>query len=484
MAFNSIDFAVFLPIVFVLYWCIKDIHLTIQNCLIVIASYIFYAFWDWRFLSLLLFSTIVDYTVGIKLQQEKNLLRRKILLWISILVNIGILAFFKYCNFFIDNFVAVFSFFGKTIDVNSLNIIIPVGISFYTFQTLSYTIDVYRRQLEPTKNFIAFSAFVSFFPQLVAGPIERGKHLLPQFFSKRVFDYKEAVNGMRQILWGLFKKIVIADNCATFANLIFNNYSDYCGSTLLLGAIFFSFQIYGDFSGYSDIAIGTARLFGFHLKQNFNFPYFSRDIAEFWRRWHISLSTWFRDYLYIPLGGSRCVTWMKIRNTFIIFIVSGFWHGANWTFIFWGGLHAIYFLPLLLTNKNRIHFDVVAQGKYFPTFKETCCMLFTFTFCVFAWIFFRSESIVQAINYISEIFSSTLFSFPDFNGKKDALKIIGIVTSFMIVEWFGRDGQYAIEGIGNICNKFFRCFFICFLMFMIYFLGQFSESVEFIYFQF
>ena len=295
MLFNSIDFAIFLPIVFIVYWFVTNKNLKLQNLLIVVASYVFYGWWDWRFLSLILFSTIVDYTIGRQLKNKENQLKRRVLLWSSILVNLGLLGFFKYYNFFLDNFITVFSFFGQEIQANSLNIILPVGISFYTFQTLSYTIDVYKRKLEPTNDFIAFSAFVSFFPQLVAGPIERATHLLPQFYKKRTFDYSKAVDGMRQILWGLFKKIVIADNCAEYANLIFNNSADYSGSTLVLGALFFTFQIYGDFSGYSDIAIGTSRLFGFDLMQNFNFPYFSRDIAEFWRRWHISLSTWFRD---------------------------------------------------------------------------------------------------------------------------------------------------------------------------------------------
>lgn len=308
----------------------------LQNLLIVIASYVFYGWWDWRFLSLIAFSTLVDYSVGIRLGIEQNQLKRKILLWTSIIVNLGFLGFFKYYNFFLDNFTQAFSFLGRDISVSSLNIILPVGISFYTFQTLSYSIDVYKGKLKPTKDIIAFSAFVSFFPQLVAGPIERATNLLPQFYKSREFDYNKAVDGMRQILWGLFKKVVIADNAAVFANLIFNNSADYSGSTLLLGAIFFTFQIYGDFSGYSDIAIGTSRLFGFDLMRNFHFPYFSRDIAEFWRRWHISLASWFRDYLYIPLGGSRGSTWMKVRNIFIIFLVSGFWHGANWTFIVWG----------------------------------------------------------------------------------------------------------------------------------------------------
>lgn len=335
MLFNSIDFAIFLPIVFLLYWFVVNKNLKHQNILILVASYVFYGWWDWRFLSLILFSTIVDYSIGISLSKQENQTKRKILLWTSILVNVGFLGFFKYYNFFLDNFVTAYSFFGHPMSASSLNIILPVGISFYTFQTLSYTIDVYNRKLEPTKDFVVFAAFVSFFPQLVAGPIERAKHLLPQFYVKRTFEYSKAIDGLRQILWGLFKKIVIADNCAKFVSLIFDNSTEYSGSTLVLGLVLFTFQVYCDFSGYSDIAIGTSRLFGFNLMQNFNFPYFSRDFAEFWRRWHISLSTWFRDYLYIPLGGSRGGVGMKIRNTFVIFIVSGFWHGANWTFIAW-----------------------------------------------------------------------------------------------------------------------------------------------------
>jgi alginate O-acetyltransferase complex protein AlgI len=369
------------------------------------------------------------------------------------------------------------------INANSLNIILPVGISFYTFQTLSYTVDVYKNKLKPTKDIIAFSAFVSFFPQLVAGPIERATNLLPQFYKKRKFNYYLAVDGMRQILWGLFKKIVIADNCAQYANEIFNNSADYGGSSLVLGAIFFTFQIYGDFSGYSDIAIGTSRLFGFNLMQNFAFPYFSRDIAEFWRRWHISLSTWFRDYLYIPLGGSRGGTWMKVRNTFLIFIVSGFWHGANWTFIIWGVLNALYFLPILLTNNNRKNLDTVADGKLLPTLKEACSMSLTFSLTVFAWIFFRSESINHAISYISEIFSPSIFSIPSFLELKNYSIPLILIMFFVMLEWFGRKGQYAL---GEIVLKWNRAFRWSFYSFLIVLIGLFmkTEETPFIYFQF
>jgi len=478
MLFNSIDFAIFLPIVFLLYWFVANKNLKLQNLLIVISSYVFYGWWDWRFLSLILFSTIVDFLVGLMLSKEENETKRKALLWTSILVNLGFLGFFKYYNFFIENFTTAFSFFGNEIQPNSLNIILPVGISFYTFQTLSYSIDVYRKKLEPTKDFIAFSAFVSFFPQLVAGPIERATNLLPQFYKKRTFNYSKAVDGMRQILWGLFKKVVIADTCAESANAIFNNSDNFSGSTLVLGALYFTFQIYGDFSGYSDIAIGTSRLFGFDLKRNFAFPYFSRDIAEFWRRWHISLSTWFRDYLYIPLGGSRGGKWMNIRNIFIIFIVSGFWHGANWTFIVWGGLNALYFLPLLIFNKNRQHLDIVAKGKNLPTFKEFFQILITFGLTVFAWIFFRAENIGHAFNYISEIFSTSLISMPGF---KNPITIF-LVFIFIIIEWIGREQEFALEKFALNWNKYLRWFFYYVLaMFIILFIGQ---KQEFIYFQF
>jgi alginate O-acetyltransferase complex protein AlgI len=482
MLFNSIDFAVFLPVVFILYWFVFDKNLKLQNLLIVAASYLFYGWWDERFLILILFSSVVDFLVGKRLKTTEIQAQRKQLLWLSMVINLGLLGFFKYCNFFIENFIAAFSFFGMDIPANSLNIILPVGISFYTFQTMSYTIDVYRKKLEPTESFIDFCAFVSFFPQLVAGPIERATDLLPQFYNKRVFDYSKAVDGMRQILWGLFKKIVIADNCAELANQIFNNSSEMNGSTLVLGAVFFTFQIYGDFSGYSDIAIGTSRLFGFNLKKNFAFPYFARDIAEFWRRWHISLTTWFRDYLYIPLGGSRGGTLMKIRNTFIIFLVSGFWHGANWTFILWGLLNAIYFLPLLLTNRNRENLDVVAKDRFFPTFKEFSSILITFCLTVFAWIFFRAENIGHAFSYISEIFSMSFFSMPEAKFIAKATPTMIFMALFILLEWSGRKNDHALETLGIKWKRPFRlAVYYSLVVSIIYFSGT---EQEFIYFQF
>jgi alginate O-acetyltransferase complex protein AlgI len=482
MLFNSLDFAIFLPIVFLLYWFVVQKNLKLQNALIVLASYVFYGWWDWRFLSLIIFSTVVDYLIGNRLRTENKQSKRKVLLWTSIIVNLGFLGFFKYYNFFLENFIEAFSLFGMQINANSLNIILPIGISFYTFQTLSYSIDVYRNKLEPTQDFIGFSAFVCFFPQLVAGPIERATNLLPQFYKKRTFEYHKAVDGMRQILWGLFKKVVIADNCAEFANQIFNNSADMNGSTLVLGAIFFTFQIYGDFSGYSDIAIGVSRLFGFDLKQNFATPYFSRDIAEFWRRWHISLSTWFRDYLYIPLGGSRGGNLIKVRNTFAIFLVSGFWHGANWTFIIWGALNAIYFLPSLLTGNNRKNLGVVAKGKRLPSLNELLGILYTFTITVFAWIFFRAENIEHAFNYILTVISLSLFQFPSFNDMPKALITLFLILFFIIIEWNGRFEKYAIEKrcLDNIFIIRYAFYFL--LIFMIFYFK--GNNSEFIYFQF
>ena len=480
MLFNSLDFAVFLPIVFILYWSLNSKGLKVQNLLLVIASYVFYGWWDWRFLSLIFFSTLVDYTVGIKLLHEKKPSARKVFLWISILVNLGFLGVFKYYNFFVDNFVEAFSFFGAQINGSTLNVILPVGISFYTFQTLSYTIDVYKGKLEPTKNFIAFTAFVCFFPQLVAGPIERATNLLPQFYKQRKFEYTKAVDGLRQMLWGLFKKVLIADNCADFANIIFNNSAEYSGSTLFIGAIFFAFQIYCDFSGYSDIAIGTSRLFGFDLKRNFAFPYFSRDIAEFWRRWHISLSTWFRDYVYFPLGGSRGGDWMKVRNTFAIFLISGFWHGANWTFIAWGALNALYFLPLLLLKKNRKNLDVVAAGKYLPSLTEFFNILLTFCLTTLAWVFFRAENIAHAFSYLGRICSHSLLTVPEFL----PYKLFALIAFLIVIEWLQRDREHGLDWNGLKIPTILKWLFIFVLTDLVLANLLSNKSQQFIYFDF
>lgn len=479
MYFNSLDFAIFLPIVFILYWFVVSKHIKAQNILLIIASYIFYGWWDWRFLSLIIFSSLVDYTIGLQLSSQLKPFKRKLLLWLSILVNLGFLGFFKYYNFFINNFVAAFSFFGNDIQPNTLNIILPVGISFYTFQTLSYTIDVYKRKLAPTKDVFSFLAFVSFFPQLVAGPIERATNLLPQFYKKRTFHYSQAVDGCRQILWGLVKKVVIADQCAHYANQIFNNYDSYSGSTLFLGAIFFTFQIYGDFSGYSDIAIGTSRLFGFDLKQNFATPYFSRNIAEFWRRWHISLSTWFRDYLYLPLGGSQGSFLFKLRNVFIIFLVSGFWHGASWTFIIWGLLNALYFLPLLLTGKNRAYFDIVASYQSLPNLKEFGGMTITFFLTVIAWIVFRSNSVSDAFLYLQNMFNLTLFTIPEVRPSY----LIILLVMFLLLEWQGRKEKFTLELFCVTKPRLLKWSLYIFLAAIILIFNN-EEPQPFIYFQF
>jgi len=479
MLFNSIDFAIFLPIVFILYWFVANKSYKYQNILLLFASYFFYAFWDYRFLFLLIFSTFLDYFTGLKMHEATNAKLKKFWFWLSICVNLGFLGVFKYYNFFAANFADAMGHFGLHLDVWTLKIILPVGISFYTFHGLSYVIDIYNNRIKPVKNFIDYSVFVSFFPLLVAGPIERATHLLPQIQKERHFNYTKAVDGLRQILWGLFKKIVIADNCAEFANYVFNHSGDYSGSTLLLGALFFTFQIYCDFSGYSDIALGTAKLFGIDLLRNFAFPYFSRDIAEFWRRWHISLSSWFRDYLYIPLGGSKGGTWMKVRNTFIIFLVSGFWHGANWTFIIWGGLNALYFMPLLLTNKNRTNLEIVAQGKIFPSVKELLGMTMTFSLTVLAWIFFRADNVHHAISYISQMFSASLFAAPVH--RPHSLLFI-LVLLFFMIEWFGREHHHALASVAIKWPKLGRWLFYIVIGLVTYYYA--GNKQQFIYFQF
>jgi D-alanyl-lipoteichoic acid acyltransferase DltB (MBOAT superfamily) len=485
MFFNSIDFAVFLPGVFLLYWFVFNRNILLQNLLIVAASYTFYGWWDWRFLILITITVTFTWSSGLWMASirrqtecdEKTVRRRtKAVMIANIVLNLFILGFFKYYNFFVENFTTAFTLLGKELNAQTLKIVLPVGISFYTFQALSYSIDVYRKKIEATKDAVAFFAFVSFFPQLVAGPIERATNLLPQFYTKRTFDYSQAVNGMRQILWGLFKKIVIADNCAIVVNKIFETYSMQPANILVLGAILFSFQIYGDFSGYSDIAIGTARLFGFNLMRNFAFPYFSRNLAEFWRRWHISLTTWFRDYLYIPLGGSRGSKWQKARNACIIFLVSGFWHGANWTFIMWGAYHALLFLPLFLLGKNRKYTDIVAKNRLFPTVKELFAMTSTFVLVFIGRIIFRAENVHQAIDYMSRICSLSLFSIPT-QGRRALLYSV----IFIIVEWFGRKQEYAIEKIPTN-NSVLRLAIYIIITLLIVTVGGASE--QFIYFQF
>ncbi len=479
MLFNSTTFLIFLIIFFIFYWGIVNKSIKKQNLLLLFASYVFYGWWDWRFLSLILVSTLVDYTIGLQLQKITKQSKRKYLLWGSLLFNLGLLAFFKYYNFFIDNWIIAWDSLGVTMHKSTLNIILPVGISFYTFQTLSYTIDVYRGKLKATSNFIAFASFVSFFPQLVAGPIERASNLLPQFYKKRVFNYENAKNGIALIVWGLFKKIVIADSSAIYVNAIFSDYQSQDSLTLILGIVYFGFQIYGDFSGYSDIAIGLSRLFGFNLMRNFNYPYFSRDIAEFWRRWHISLSTWFRDYLYIPLGGSRESKWKQVRNVLIIFMVSGFWHGANWTFIFWGFLNALYFMPLLLLNKTKNNLDEIVVNKFrLPSFKTFLQIVITFIITTIGWIFFRSPTITDAFEYLKKILLFEDFKLINYLPiERYAIELLPILFLFVAFEWFSKEKEHPIMG------KYLQVKLYLVILLIIVF-GVYSNPSDFIYFQF
>lgn len=474
MLFNSLDFAVFLPLVFIMYWVFRN-SLKTQNVIILLSSYIFYAWWDYRFLSLIVFSTLVDYFVGKSMKSTPKQNHKKALLFLSLGLNLGLLGFFKYYNFFIESWIGAWSLVGINMSLSTMQIILPVGISFYTFQTLSYTIDVYRGKIEPTNSLLRFAAYVSFFPQLVAGPIERAKHLLPQFEVNRKFDYNYAMSGFYLIIWGLFKKVVVADNCAFFVNQIFDGHTNFSSIELFIGAVLFGFQIYGDFSGYSDIAIGVARLFGFSLMVNFSFPYFSRDIAEFWRRWHISLSTWFRDYLYIPLGGSRGKKWIQIRNVFVVFLVSGFWHGANWTFIIWGLIHAVLFLPLFVLNVNRTH---VLTTKF--KVKHVPSMFLTFFLVTIAWIFFRAVNVEVASTIIFKIIQLSDISIEVFYKTSKALLftliiVFGIIT-LLIFEYNAVQKNYK-----EVKLKTWSAVVISTL---IVFMGVFKNPSDFIYFQF
>jgi len=476
MIFNSFQFLLFLPIVFALYWFVFGRNGKWQNVLLLVASYYFYACWDWRFLFLLMFSTGLDYYTGLKMADAPSQPMKRFWFWLSVTINIGFLAVFKYFNFFADSFGDLLSGFGFQVNMPTLAVILPVGISFYTFHGLSYVIDIYKDKIQPERNIVDYSVFVSFFPLLVAGPIERATHLLPQIQKERIFSYDKAADGLRQILWGLFMKVVVADNCAVVVNQVFENPEQQNSGTLAVGAIFFAFQIYGDFSGYSNIALGTARLFGVELLRNFAFPYFSRDIAEFWRRWHISLSTWFRDYLYIPLGGSKGGLWMQVRNTMIIFLVSGFWHGANWTFLVWGGLNALFILPLVIFRLNRKNTNIVAENSVFPSLLELCQMGFTFALTVIAWIFFRAESVAKAWDYILRMFSPASFGMPQID-----LKPFLFIFILVIAEWFRRKKQHGLElsdiRVGAVRWSIYLAVFLMILVF-----GVSSDS--FIYFQF
>ena len=441
MLFNSIDYLIFLPTVFFIYWTLLKNSVKFQNWLILTASIVFYGWWDWRYLSLLVISSLTDYLVGIKLSTTTDFNVRKRYLYLSLFFNLGLLCFYKYFNFFIESFVNASYALGIHPNITSLNIILPVGISFYTFQTLSYTIDVYRNQLKAERNLVVYFSFVTFFPQLVAGPIERAKNLLQQFENARKFEYDTVRDGFRQILWGLFKKIVIADTCAENANYIFTNHETFSGNVLVLGVVFFAFQIYGDFSGYSDIAIGSAKLFGIRLMTNFHLPYFSASVVEFWRRWHISLSTWFRDYVYIPLGGSRGNKLFRARNTLLTFTLSGLWHGANWTFVIWGFLNGLYYLPHIFRDSDQA---APRHGWIRSKLADLMGVSITFALICFSWIFFRSDTVTDAFRYISRMFSENLFTYPThhlINGKYNLVLIAVLVG----LEWIQRNKSHCLE---------------------------------------
>ena len=477
MLFNSLEFAVFLPVVFLLYWFVFNRSVKEQNLFVVVASYVFYGWWDWRFLILIAFTSAFSFCCGLWIDKYRGAPRKtRLFSALNIVVNLLILGVFKYYDFFATSFAN--AFLGGKTDGLLLKLVLPVGISFYTFKALSYGIDVYRGKLEPTRDIVQYFAYVGFFPQLLAGPIERPANLLPQLANLRTFDYGTSVDGMRQILWGLFKKVVVADGCAVFVDSVFPSYQSQSGSTLLLAAILYTFQIYGDFSGYSDMAIGTGKMFGFTTMQNFKTPYFSRNIAEFWRRWHISLTIWFRDYVYIPLGGSRCSKAKIVRNTFAIFLLSGLWHGANWTFIAWGTYHALLFLPLILLGKNRKYKDVVAQDRLLPSLRECGQMLLTFLLVVAGWIIFRAESIEQAYSYLFRMSSHSLFDRPDASGITGLSLAIAIM---LLMEWCQRKRPHAFD-LSYLHQPVVRCALDVAVILLIIVLGGPSEN--FIYFQF
>lgn len=481
MLFNSLEFFIFLPIVFLLYWFVFNKSLRLQNLLVLVASYFFYGWWSWKFLCLLALSTLLDYLYGFWVASP-NKKKAKLFLWLSIINNLGILALFKYYNFFAVEFQKGFELLGWHTNPVLLSVALPIGISFYTFHGMSYVFDIYRGKQQPVSNFVDYAVFVSFFPLLVAGPIERANHLLPQVQKSRKFNYTQAVEGCRLILWGLFKKVVIADSLAGIVDNIFDHYTDYNGASLMVGAVAFSFQIYGDFSGYSDIALGTAKLFGFELLINFKFPYFSRDIAEFWRRWHISLSSWFKDYLYIPLGGSKEGKLKAIRNTFIIFLVSGFWHGASWNFIAWGFIHACGFLPLLLLNRNRNHVTtVVAENRSLPSFKELWQMITTFVFVTVAWIFFRADSIQQAINFIRHGAVSIVENPAQLLTGINGLRAFYYIVPLIVLDWLIRKNERSLR---ITPSSTINWLIYLLMLILIYGYMNFSENDQFIYFQF
>ena len=480
MLFNSFEFLIFLPLVFLLYWLVFR-ERRWQNLLVVVASYVFYGWWDWRFLLLIAITSLCSFASGLLLERYEGQRRKQQLVSAAnIVLNLGILGVFKYYNFFVETLNELFNaLFSYQLDWVTMKIILPVGISFYTFQALSYTIDVYQKKLPATHDAVEFFAYISFFPQLVAGPIERATNLLPQFQRQRQFDYAQAVDGCRQMLWGFFKKLVIADNCAEVVNSLWGQYSSEPDMGLFWLGVLFTFQIYCDFSGYSDIAIGCSRLFSFHLMRNFNFPYFSRSIPEFWRRWHISLTTWFRDYIYFPLGGSRCGMWKIIRNVFIVWAISGLWHGASWHFVCWGLYHATLLAIYNVLRINTKHDHVVAWGRYLPSIKEALQMLLTFCLAVIGWIIFRAETMTQAVDYLS-----TMFSHPVAWGDHDIMRWVKWGFALLIAEWLQRDKQHALQFSGKGLFRYAAARYAVYALLLALIWLHTGKVQTFIYFQF
>ncbi len=477
MLFNSLAYALFLPTVYAIYWALQNRPLRYQNLLLLVANYVFYGWWDYRFLLLLFVNCVVDYLTGLWLEREERPRGRRFVLIVSLVANLGVLCFFKYFGFFVESFARLLQLFGLHPSVPVLRIILPVGVSFYTFQSLSYTIDIYRKRLRPTHDLLAFLTFHSFFPQLVAGPIERAADLLPQVLRRRSFDVEQAKDGLRQMLWGLFKKVVIADRLGVHVDHVFRHFSTLGGIDLLIGTYFFAIQIYCDFSGYTDIAIGTARLFGFQLTRNFAYPYFSRDMAEFWHRWHITLSTWFRDYVYIPLGGNRGTRWLALRNVILTFAISGLWHGANWTFVVWGLLNGLYYAPIMLAGGQHRYGHAVAEGRLLPSARDALRMARTFSLTLLAWVFFRADSLPHALKFLGVAATRPWAVDPP---REYALSLLSTML-FLGVEWLQRDKPHGLAVAGFSLPVRWLAYYA--IAALIFWFGD-TGNVPFIYFQF
>ena len=485
MLLNSIEFLFFLPIVFLVYWGIgyarinDALKLRLQNVALLLASYAFYAWWDWRFLGLLVGMSLISWCCGYLIncsQYTSHFINAKCLMITNVVLDLGVLALFKYYNFFIGSFADLF---GLQNSIHSMKIVLPLGISFFTFQAIAYVVDVYKRKIEPT-NLVDCLLYIGFFPKLLAGPIERPTNLIPQIQKSRVFEYDLAVDGCRQMLWGLFKKIVVADNCAIYVDQVWSTYDTQSGSNLLLAAILYSIQIYGDFSGYSDMAIGTAKLLGFRFRDNFLFPYFSRNMNEFWRRWHISLNTWFVDYLYIPLGGSRDGKWHTIRNIMIVFLLSGLWHGADWSFVAWGAYHGLLLVLLILLNQNTKYEHVVAYDRLYPNLKEFGQMLLVFALATFGWMMFRADNMSQFIDYTARMCSADMLSIPCLINRDYYLPVALWITILFVVEWMMRNKKHGMDMA--TLPAYVR--YMIYLM-MVFIIGVFGgQTTNYIYFQF